>query len=109
MSQGFITFTPQPDYVVDQNILALIAQCQRYYCLAHAAFTTGILIGMDYAEKPVWRVSAKSYSALLLRLSLGVTILAFITSALPGMTQFAIKLKELSFVAAVLSFGLSYS
>jgi hypothetical protein len=67
----------------------------------------GVLAAMDYSIQPRWRVSAQSYSALLLKLSLGVTILAFITGVIPGMTQFAIKLKELSFVAAVLSLALA--
>jgi hypothetical protein len=105
--KGYYYLSSKADFVVDQSMLELIAQCQRYYCLAHAAFTTGILIGMDYTKQPLWQISAKSLSALLLRLSFGVTILAFITGILPGMHQFAIKLEELSFVAAVLSLALA--
>ncbi|MEO6976734.1 MAG: hypothetical protein ABI113_00085, partial [Mucilaginibacter sp.] len=32
----------------DETALQLAAQCQRYYCLAHAAFVLGILMFMKY-------------------------------------------------------------
>jgi hypothetical protein len=100
---GYFYLTLKPDYHPDEQMLTLAAQAQRYYCLAHATFTSGILLGMDYRRVSRWRIQVTSYSSLLLRLSFGITFLAFGLGIIPGMTQFAIKLKELSFVASVLS------
>jgi magnesium-transporting ATPase (P-type) len=36
---------------IDENAVALAAQCQRYYCLGHAAFVSGILLFMKYPVK----------------------------------------------------------
>ncbi|HJP62592.1 MAG TPA: hypothetical protein VJ844_04080, partial [Mucilaginibacter sp.] len=38
-------------YLIDYQTLAHTAQCQRYYCLGHAAFVTGILMSMRYPIK----------------------------------------------------------
>src|SRR6185503_1090619 len=38
-------------YLTDQNQLQLTAQCQRYYCLAHASLVSGMLIFMKYPVK----------------------------------------------------------
>lgn len=104
---GYYYFIRLPEQNTDWQKIHLAAQCQRYYCLAHAAFTSGILAGMQYKQKPSWKVASKSYADLLLKLSFGFSILALITGFVPGMAQFAIKLEELSFVAAVLSLALA--
>jgi hypothetical protein len=38
-------------YLINYDALALTAQCQRYYCLGHAAFVTGVLSYMRYPIK----------------------------------------------------------
>jgi hypothetical protein len=46
---GYEDFHKTTNYfLIDYEKLELTAQCQRYYCLGHAAFVTGILIFMDY-------------------------------------------------------------
>lgn len=104
---GFYFLTYQEMHLPDLTRQNLTAQCQRYYCLAHATFTTGILLGMKYAEKPAYAVEVPGYSAFMLRLTVWFTVLAFLTGVIPGFNQFAIKIKELSFVASVLCLALS--
>ncbi|MDO1449801.1 hypothetical protein Q0590_26215 [Rhodocytophaga aerolata] len=104
---GYYYFEKQPHSDIDKSKIALASLCQRYYCLAHASFTYGILLGMKYNLKPKWTIKSFSYSSLMLKLSAGFTTLAFISHLIPGFVQFAIKLEELSFVSAVLSLALA--
>ena len=52
-------------YLVDQVQLDFIALVQRYYCLGHAAFATGILLFMNYDYKPKYRVEKSQIAKLL--------------------------------------------
>ena len=43
-------------YLIDYEKLNITAQCQRYYCLGHAAFVTGILLFMNYPAQQKYYV-----------------------------------------------------
>lgn len=101
-SIGFYYFTftglREPDYYI-----ALLAQCQCYYVLAHAAYVHGLLIMMNYEKNPKWQVKMKSVSGFMLKLAIFFTIVAFVIQFVPGMAQFRIKLGGLAFVASVIA------
>lgn len=100
---GYYYFEKKPYALLDLKQLFLLAKCQRYYCLAHAAFTTGVLYSMNY-QRPQWRVSSqKSYTDLFLRLTIYISCIAIVLGFLPGLDQFEVKLKQLGFISSVLS------
>lgn len=90
-------------YLVDQDKLKYVAQCQRYYCLAHASFVAGILLFMRYPVTQRYRVDREKLPNLLF-------VFAFITlpvsvafKFIPGLSQFYYQLSSLSFIAGTLA------
>lgn len=91
------------DYLVDQDKLELTAMCQRFYCLGHAAFVTGILVCMKYPIKQKYYVEKEKIANLLFSaaiISLPVSILFL---KVPGLAQFANQFSSLSFIAGTLA------
>ena len=90
-------------YLVDNERLELTAQCQRYYCLGHAAFVTGVLVFMRYPEKQKYHIE-KSKIANLLFVTAFITLpVSIFFSKLPGLAQFSIQFSSLSFIAGTLA------
>ncbi len=90
-------------YLVDSQKLQLTAECQRYYCLGHAAFVTGILMFVRYPvkqkyyfEKP--KLANTLFVTAILTLPLSVAFLL-----LPGLSQFSYQFSSLSFIAGTLA------
>jgi len=93
------SFTP----LVDLGKLQLIAQCQRYYCLGHAAFVSGIICFMRYPIKLKVKVETKSISNLLLVTALITFPLSVLFLRIPGLSQFSNQSSSLSFLAGTLA------
>ena len=90
-------------YLIDYQKLELTAQCQRYYCLGHAAFVTGILMFMTYPVKQEYYIAKEKIAGLLFWsaiISLPVSILFL---RVPGLSQFAYQFSSLSFIAVTLA------
>lgn len=87
--------------------LNLTARCQRYYCLAHAAFVSGILFCMPLSCLPKYRCNASSLAKLIFNISLISIFLSYLFSHFDGLTQFSHQLNTLSFIAGTLA--LSYA
>lgn len=101
---GYVYFVaPTSNYSVDLNQLQLVAECQRYYCLGHAAFVTGILIFMKYPVEHEFKVEQRDLANLLLTIALASLPLSLLFRALPGLSQFYIQLSSLSFIAGTLA------
>ncbi|HEY4196559.1 MAG TPA: hypothetical protein VGM63_13540, partial [Mucilaginibacter sp.] len=83
-------------YLVNNERLELTAQCQRYYCLGHAAFITGILVFMDYSYKKKYYVEKKDISGLLFYFAIITLPLSNIFSHVPGLSQFYNQFSTLS-------------
>jgi hypothetical protein len=90
-------------YLVDATKLELTAQCQRYYCLGHAAFVTGILVCMKYPIRHQYRVDIKKTANLLLVLAIVILPLSFILRNVQGLSQFSNQFNTLSFIAGTLA------
>ncbi|MFC0514560.1 exosortase Y-associated Wzy-like protein [Mucilaginibacter angelicae] len=100
---GYQNFVRQNYVLVNRGTLEYIAQCQRYYCLSHAAFVSGILIFMNYPVKSAYYIEKQKLANLLM----GFAVISFPVSVLflkvPGLSQFYYQLNSLSFIAGTLA------
>lgn len=88
---------------IDEGALELAAQCQRYYCLGHAAFVSGILIFMKYPVKQRYYIEKEKLANLLLITALIAFPVSLLFLRIPGLAQFYIQLSSLSFIAGTLA------
>ncbi|PTR01266.1 hypothetical protein C8P68_101500 [Mucilaginibacter yixingensis] len=100
---GYDNFHKMPFVILDQHKIELIAQCQRYYCLAHAAFVTGIVSTMRYPIKQKVRVEVENITQLLFKAALITYPASILFLKLPGLSQFANQFNSLSFIACTLA------
>lgn len=92
-----------PLFTVDNDAMALTAQCQRYYCLGHAAFVSGILIFMKYPVKQTYYIEVEQLAGLLLKVALISFPAAMLFLRIPGLSQFYHEISVLSFIAGTLA------
>lgn len=88
---------------LDESALQIAAQCQRYYCLAHAAFVSGILIFMKYPVHSKYYIEKEKLANLLLQMALITFPVSLLFLKLPGLSQFYVQLGSLSFIAGTLA------
>jgi hypothetical protein len=88
---------------LDPDKLLLTAQCQRFYCLGHAALVTGILVFMKYPIERKYYVEKEKLANLLMSTALVSFPVALIFQHAPGLTQFFFQLYSLSFMACTLA------
>jgi|SRR6185503_4614813 len=101
---GYQNFHKLGAYVlIDQEAIELTARCQRYYCLGHAAFITGILLFMKYPIKTRYYVEHGKLAKLVLQLALISFPLSLILVRIPGLDQFNVQLSSLSFISGTLA------
>jgi hypothetical protein len=89
--------------LVDINQVSLVAQCQRYYCLAHAAFTTGIMLFMSYPVKQTVKVEKGKITNLLFVFAIISFPLSIFFLKVPGLSQFSNQFSSLSFIACTIA------
>ena len=90
-------------YLVDQQELEFTAQCQRYYCLGHAAFATGILAFMTYPVKSKYTIDDEKVADLLYKTALITLPVSILFQKIPGLSQFANQFSSLSFISCTLA------
>jgi hypothetical protein len=101
---GYQDFQKVSDYyLVDFEKLQLTAQCQRYYCLGHTAFVTGILAFMRYPVKQKYYVEKEKIANLLFIAAFTTLPISILFSKLPGLSQFSNQFNSLSFIAGTLA------
>lgn len=101
---GYYNFHKVSDLIlIDTDKLAITAQCQRFYCLGHAAFVTGILITMRYPEKQKFKVETENIAKILFIAALVTLPLSIIFLKVPGLSQFSNQFSSLSFIAGTLA------
>lgn len=94
-------------FLVDNNRLNDTAVCQRYYCLGHAAFVTGILLFMRYDKAPSYIVDKERITNLLFSTAVATFPLSIFFNNFPGLSQFANQFTSLSFIAGTLALAFS--
>nr|WP_255485137.1 hypothetical protein [Mucilaginibacter sp. X5P1]MBB6141014.1 hypothetical protein [Mucilaginibacter sp. X5P1] len=101
---GYNNFQKTNDYLlVDQNQLALAAQCQRFYVLGHAALATGMLVFMKYPAQSKYYIEREKLASLVMVLALVSFPVSLFFLSVPGLTQFYFQLNSLSFIAGTLA------
>ncbi|WP_259065400.1 exosortase Y-associated Wzy-like protein [Mucilaginibacter sp. X4EP1] len=88
---------------IDAEKLKVVAQCQRYYCLAHASFITGILIFMKYPKEKTYYIENDKIANFLLITALLTFPLSLFFLRVPGLSQFYVQFSSLSFIAGTLA------
>ncbi|GAB2698951.1 hypothetical protein GCM10027037_24200 [Mucilaginibacter koreensis] len=103
-ASGYTYFTKTNfAYLLDINKLQITAQCQRYYCLGHAAFVSGILLFMNYPVKHRYKVHTSDVTNLLFYAAIISLPVSVIFLKLPGLSQFSYQFSSLSFIAGTLA------
>jgi len=106
--QGFFYLSYDPFRAASMSEIALAAEAQRYYVLAHGAFSTGILATMSYRRSGEWQLrTSMSRPWFMLYLAGGLFLASVVVSWLPGLGQIQGRLTTLAFVASVLSLAVS--
>jgi hypothetical protein len=101
---GYDEFHAGPVYfLVDKEKLELTAQCQRLYCLGHAAFISGILMFMKYPKKKEYKIESSTLAGLLMKIAIICFPLSTILLRQPGLSQFSVQFSALSFIAGTLA------
>lgn len=101
---GYENFNiPPPYFLVDLNELELVAQCQRYYILGHAAFVSGLLFTMNYPEYQKYNLKIGNIANFTMILALITLPLSTAFLLVPGLSQFYFQLNALSFIAGTLA------
>lgn len=92
-------------YLIDYDLLQRTAQCQRYYCLGHAAFVTGVLMFMKYPKKAKHKyyVEKEKIANLLLLMAFITLPLSYLFLSVSGLSQFANQFTALSFISGTLA------
>jgi hypothetical protein len=104
---GYNNFVSTSYYLPDTYKLGLAAQCQRYYCLGHAAMASGILFFMRNERAPKYKVEPEKLARMLYYATIISFPLAIFFLYFPGLSQFANQFNALSFMASAL--GLAFA
>ncbi len=105
---GYEYFTKSGNFLIaDTEDLQLVAQCQRYYCLGHAAFVAGILWFMKYPIKSRYYIEKEKLANLLLMTALITLPVSILFTKISGLAQFYYQLSTLSFIAGTLALALA--
>jgi hypothetical protein len=83
--------------------LIIIAECQRYYCLGHAAFVSGTLLFMNYPVSKKYQLQNLDLTDFLLYTAIITVPISFIFTVVPGLSQFSAQFSTLSFIAGALA------
>lgn len=91
----------------EEEQLRLTAQCQRYYCLAHAAFTSGLLCFMRHSSVPAYSCWYRNLGQLSWHIMLFSCACAYLLRFSDGLSQFSHQLRALSIIAGTLALVLA--
>lgn len=94
---------PLSNYLADIRQLELLAQCQRYYCLGHAALATGIIVFMHQSISIGYRLKGLPPTDFILFTALITLPLSLLFKIIPGLSQFYAQFSYLSFIAGTLA------
>jgi hypothetical protein len=101
---GYDNFQKTNQYLlVDQVQLELVAKCQRYYVLGHAALATGMLIFMKYPAQSRYYIEKEKLANLVMIMALIAFPVSLFFLSVPGLSQFYFQLNSLSFIAGTLA------
>lgn len=101
---GYKNFIKPTVFHINYNSLEETASSQRLYSLAHAAYTTGLLMFMRYYKNKQWSINTFKIDAnFFLKSAVILTALKFIFLFLPGLSQFSIKASDLAYISSIIA------
>ncbi|WP_454801090.1 exosortase Y-associated Wzy-like protein [Mucilaginibacter phyllosphaerae] len=83
--------------------MPLLAQCQRYYILGHAAFVTGIMVFMKYPVQQKYYYQKDRLHNVIFIIAIICLPVSALSLRVPGLAQFYFQLSALSFIAGTLA------
>ncbi|MDB4926981.1 exosortase Y-associated Wzy-like protein [Mucilaginibacter sp.] len=90
-------------FSIDNDKLALTAQCQRYYVLGHAAFASGLILSMKYPVKQKYKIDNTKLANVLLIIAVVFLPLSILVINVSGLAQFSHQFSSLSFISGTLA------
>lgn len=103
---GYVNFESS-SFQASHSQLDLAAKSQRFYCLGHAAYVTGILVFLGPTTKSLYRLEITDLPSFLIRFTLISLVISKVFIFFPGLLQYYFQLSSLSFIAGTM--GLIYS
>ena len=89
--------------LLDMNKVEITAQCQRYYCVGHAALVSGMLIFMKYPVKQMVKIEKRDVAGLLFYAAIISYPLSLLFLRIPGLSQFSNQFSSLSFISCTIA------
>lgn len=103
-SLGYDNFIKNEFYLINHRVLNETAASQRIYSLAHASYSLGLLLFLNYRRKYKWKMNnAKVDANFFLKMALVLTLLKFVFLYLPGLSQFAIKATDIAYISSIIA------
>ena len=101
---GYRNFqVPESIFLPSDDNLWLIARCQRYYCLGHAAYISGIMTFMKYPVASKYFINRSEIADLLLNVAIVSLPVSLVFTYIPSLSQFYYQFNSLSFIAGTLA------
>lgn len=101
---GYRNFVRLELFHINYTTLEDTAESQRIYALAHAAYTTGLLMFMSYKKNFKWKVNEIKIDAnFFLITTITLTVLKFALLFIPGLSQFSIKASDLAYISSIIA------
>lgn len=101
---GYRNFVKPVLFHINFTALEEAASSQRIYALAHAAYSTGLLIFMKYKENLLWKVNTEKLDAnFFLKSAILFSTLKFIFLYIPGLSQFSVKASDLAYISSIVA------
>jgi hypothetical protein len=88
--------------------LDLAATCQRFYCLGHASYVTGLLAVLNNKKRNPHTLVITDLPSFLVRFTIITLVLARAFLFFPGLSQFYFQLAALSFIGGTMSLIFSF-
>jgi hypothetical protein len=101
---GYKNFIKPLFFHINYTALEETASSQRIYSLAHAAYSSGLLILMKYKKNPFWEINTEKVDAnFFLKAAILFTVLKFVFLFVPGLSQFSIKSSDLAYISSIVA------
>lgn len=101
---GYKNFIKPIVYHINYTSLEETASSQRLYSLAHAAYTSGLLMFMKYSKNNYWMANSQKIDAnFFLKAAVILTFLKFVFLFLPGLSQFSVKASDLAYISSIIA------
>lgn len=104
-ANGYFFFTREkiPEL---QGYIEYIIAAQKYYLAGHIGLFHGLVLTNQYGQKS-FKFNVKSISRFTLNLAVVIFLFVLVFSAIPALSQVAVKFKQVSLVASIIALSLS--